>query len=91
MHKSTKKDGLEIRKSRGIPLEDGKLINGSEKLILKTDNRIQQYYRMAINNNAGKLEKMKRAIWVMYFQQYSTDRKPCHGLCYAFVSTRKQN
>lgn len=39
------------------------------------------YYGNAIRANATDLEKMKSAVWAIFFHSISTDEKPTHQLC----------
>lgn len=60
-------------------LSDGKTIRGrlSDKII----NELQQYYGMAIRNNANNLQEMRQAVWATYLHRSSTDDNPQHFAC----------
>lgn len=62
-------------------LSDGKTIGGRGRLTDALINKIQVYYGQAIRNNTDDLDRMKRAIWSIYFHLWSSNKKPRHGLC----------
>ncbi|KAJ4432370.1 hypothetical protein ANN_20989 [Periplaneta americana] len=61
---------------------DGKPLTGRGRLTDSAIDQLQTYYGLAIRRNAGKdVEKMRRAVWAIYFHKYSTDEEPYHTLC----------
>lgn len=84
-----KRMGSRLRKLKtilgGVILSDGKTIGktigGRNRLTDATINKIQQYYGLAICNNAGNVEQMRKAVWTVYFHLSSSNLRPLHGLC----------
>lgn len=69
------------RESKGIPLDDGKVLGGRKRLTDVQIDKLQEYYGLAINRAGSDLEAMKRNVWATYFHMASTDENPHHGLC----------
>ena len=42
---------------------------------------MQNYYGNAIRRNVQDIEKMKNAVWAIYYHSISTDKKPQHQHC----------
>lgn len=78
-----KRVGARLRrlKNQHKKLSDGKTLSGRGRLTDSEIDLIQTYYGLAIRRNTGDSEKMKRAIWAIYFHKLSTDDSPQHGLC----------
>lgn len=66
---------------KGKKLDDGKTLDGKGRLTDSIIDHIQNCYGLAIRQNTGNLEEMRRAIWALYFHTASTDEHPQHGLC----------
>lgn len=66
---------------KGSKLGDGKSIGGQGRLTDVEINKIQSYYGNAIRENKGDLEKMRRAVWAVYFHKRSQDDAPTHNFC----------
>lgn len=64
---------------KGKVLSDGKPIRS--RLSDKKIDELQTYYSNAIRDNCTDLNKMKKAVWAIYFHKISTDENPNHGLC----------
>ena len=54
---------------------------GSGRLTLDKCNRLQSYYRNAIQNNLGNIDDMKSAVWATLHHSMSTDAQPQHEYC----------
>lgn len=63
------------------PLSDGKPIKGAGRLPDRKIDELQSYYGNAIRNNVDSLDKMKKAVWAIFFHRLSTDSNPTHSLC----------
>ncbi|KAJ4442462.1 hypothetical protein ANN_04048 [Periplaneta americana] len=81
-----KRMGTRLRKlckdMKGKKCSDGKPLTGRGRVTDSAIDQLQTYYGLAIRRNAGKdVEKMRRAVWAIYFHKYSTDEEPYHTLC----------
>ncbi|KAJ4425814.1 hypothetical protein ANN_27440 [Periplaneta americana] len=81
-----KRMGTRLRKlckdMKGKKCSDGKPLTGRGRLTDSAIDQLQTYYGLAIRRNAGKdVEKVRRAVWAIYFHKYSTDEEPYHTLC----------
>jgi hypothetical protein len=68
-----KRLGTALRKKTGLPR--------GHKLKDHTIKKMCLYYRIAISNNRGDVEKMHRAIWASYLHSASTDNAHQHTFC----------
>lgn len=68
-------------RTKGTKLSDGKTLGGKNRLTDAAIDQIQNYYGQAIRQNSDNLEKMKQAVWALYYHKISTDEEPHHGLC----------
>ena len=62
-------------------LADGKPTGGKGRLTDAEINKMQAYYGNAIRANKGDLEKMREAVWAVYFHKASSDKEPAHNFC----------
>ena len=69
------------KNSKGKILADGKTIGGMNRLTDKEINKMTEYYGNAIRGNSNNLEKMRNAVWAIYFHKLSSDSKPIHNFC----------
>ncbi|CAN7988722.1 unnamed protein product [Ixodes hexagonus] len=69
-----KRLGTALRKLK-TPLPRG------EKLKDGPIQKLQNYYRIAINSNRGNIQKMYCAIWASYFHSCSTNAAKSHKFC----------
>lgn len=70
------------RDMKGKKLSDGLNIGGkSGRLTDSAIDSLQNYYGLAIRRNTDDLEKMRQAVWAIYYHKMSTDDKPQHRLC----------
>lgn len=69
------------QKSKGQKLVDGRPLGGKARLTDAVIDKIQTYYGLAIRRNIKSLEKMREAVWAIYWHMQSTDDNPKHGLC----------
>ena len=54
---------------------------GAGRLTLEKCNRLQSYYRNAIQRNLGNVQDMKTAVWATLHHSMSTDDQPQHEYC----------
>lgn len=73
-----KRMGTALRKLSAEKRLGGK---GVGKLTANKCKTLQNYYRGAILNNQGSLEKMKAEIWAGLLHSMSTDENPLHTRC----------
>ena len=78
-----KRMGTRLRKLRkdmkGKKCSDDKPLTGRGRLTDSAIDQLQTYYGLAIRRSAGKdVEKMRRAVWAIYYHRYSTDEEPYH-------------
>lgn len=66
---------------KGKKLQDGKSLDGKNRLTEAVIDQIQNYYGMAIRQNVNSAENMRKAVWAVLFHISSSDDKPNHGLC----------
>lgn len=64
-----------------VKLSDNLPIGGRNHLTDAVIDQLQTYYGNAIRKNTNSLEKMREAVWAIYWHKYSTNEKPFHGLC----------
>lgn len=64
-----------------VKLSDNLPIGGRNRLTDAVIDQLQTYYGKAIRKNTNSLEKMREAVWAIYWHKYSTNEKPFHGLC----------
>ena len=71
-----KKEGIyDVKKQKVIGL------GGQGRLTEAVMDNLQNYYGKAIRENAGNVQKMKDAVWAIYYPTISTDKKPQHKYC----------
>ena len=68
-------------KSKGANLCEGRPVGGKNRLTDAVIDQIQTYYGLAIRRNIDNVDKMKQAVWAVYYHKISTDASPHHGLC----------
>lgn len=79
---------LKLKSKKGRQeLSDGKTIGGRGRLTGAAIKQISIYYGLAIRRNTGSLQKMKEAVWAVYFHLCSSNQEPAHGLCPKGVSS----
>ena len=66
---------------KGQTLSDGKTLGGAGRLTDAEIDKLQTYYSLAIRRNTHDVEKMRTAVWAIFFHKASTDEKPQHQLC----------
>lgn len=54
---------------------------GAGKLTDKKISDLTMYYGLAIRRNPDSVEKMKNAVWAVFYHNISTDEKPQHMHC----------
>lgn len=69
------------KRSRGVKLEDGKVLGGRNRLTDTEIDRLQTYYGLAIRRGVHSVQEMQTNIWAIYFHKLSTNENPQHGLC----------
>lgn len=62
-------------------LSDGLTIGGRGRLTGVAIKQIAIYYGLAIRRNTNSLQKMKQAVWALFFHLGSSNEEPAHGLC----------
>lgn len=64
-----------------VKLSDNLPIGGKNRLTDAVIDQLQTYYGNAIRKTTNSLEKMREAVWAIYWHKYSTNENPFHGLC----------
>lgn len=81
----SKRMGTRLRKLKkffgGNPLSDCKSKKGRGRLTDKVIDKFQSCYGNAIRANVNILDKIKRAVWYIFFHYTSTDEEPSHEVC----------
>ncbi|KAE8738831.1 hypothetical protein FOCC_FOCC015663 [Frankliniella occidentalis] len=68
---------VDTEKKRGVTLGG----RGPGTLKADTIDKLQKYYRLAIQKNAPDVPKMKKAVMATIYHVSSTDSKPNHNFC----------
>ena len=80
-----KRLGTRLRKLRaewkGRKLDNGKIISGRGRLTDVAITSMQNYFGMAICQNAGKLYPMKKAVGAVLYHCSSLPVERCHQFC----------
>ncbi|XP_048514028.1 uncharacterized protein LOC125501683 isoform X2 [Athalia rosae] len=80
-----KRMGTRLRRLKkqmtGTKLSDGKSWTGKGRLTDACISQITSFYGNAIRAHENSVEKMKDAIWAIWYHRRSSDENPSHYLC----------
>lgn len=73
-----------------VKLSDNLPIGGKNRLTDAVIDQLQTYYGNAIRKNTNSLEKMREAVWAIYWHKYSTNEKT-HGVATTKVKKEEKH
>lgn len=88
-----KRVGRRLRNMKNSVLSDGKKVFGKYRISKEVINKLQAYYSIAIRNNVGNLDQMKKDVDAIYLHHSNPDKAENHRLCpkdgWCFKKNRK--